>query len=32
MKTWLEGYEGLTLVAERLIDAGDQVVAVARWR
>ena len=32
MKTWLEGYEGLTLSAERLIDAGDQVVAVARWR
>ena len=32
MKTWLEGYQDLTLVAEQLIDAGDQVVAVARWR
>ncbi len=32
MRTWLEGYEGLTLTADRLIDAGDQVVAIARWR
>src|SRR4051794_22043866 len=32
MKAWLEGYEGMTLVAERLVDAGEQVVAVARWR
>ena len=32
METWLEGYEDLTLVAERLIEAGDEVAAVARWR
>jgi ketosteroid isomerase-like protein len=32
MRTWLEGYARMTLTAEQLIDAGDQVVAIARWR
>jgi ketosteroid isomerase-like protein len=32
MRTWLEAYERLTLTAERLIDAGDHVVAIAVWR
>ena len=31
-KSFLESYADLTLTADRLIDAGDQVVAVATWR
>jgi ketosteroid isomerase-like protein len=29
---WLESWDGLTLHAERIIDAGDQVVVLAVWR
>jgi ketosteroid isomerase-like protein len=32
MMSWLEPHDRLTLTAERLIDAGDQVVASAAWR
>jgi ketosteroid isomerase-like protein len=32
MMSWLEAHDRLTLTAERLIDAGDQVVASATWR
>ena len=32
MQAWLEPYEGVTLTAERLVQAGDQVVAHAVWR
>jgi ketosteroid isomerase-like protein len=32
MMSWLETHGRLTLTAERLIDAGDQVVASAAWR
>ncbi len=32
MGIWADVYERLTLTAERLIDAGDQVVAIATWR
>jgi ketosteroid isomerase-like protein len=31
MRDWLEVYERLTMTAERLIDAGDQVVVIAAW-
>jgi ketosteroid isomerase-like protein len=31
MRTWLDAYENVTLTAERLVDAGDQVVALAVW-
>jgi ketosteroid isomerase-like protein len=29
---WLRSFEQLTTVAERLTDAGDQVVIIAEWR
>ena len=29
---WLRSLEQITTVAERLIDAGDQVVVIAEWR
>jgi ketosteroid isomerase-like protein len=29
---WLESWDELTLAAERIIDAGDQVVVFAAWR
>lgn len=32
LKIWLESYEDVTLTAERVIDAGDQVVVLAVWR
>jgi hypothetical protein len=32
MMSWLEPHDRLTLTAEGLIDAGDQVVASAAWR
>ncbi len=32
MKNFLDVYENLTLNAERIIDAGDQVVVSAAWR
>ncbi len=31
MRTWLDAYEDVTLTAERLVDAGDQVVVIAVW-
>jgi ketosteroid isomerase-like protein len=32
MKSWLATWDSLALVAEQVIDAGDQVVVVAAWR
>ena len=32
MKDWMESWEQVTTAAERLIDAGDQVVVMAEWR
>ena len=32
MRRWLEPFERVTLEAERIIDAGDQVVAISVWR
>jgi ketosteroid isomerase-like protein len=32
VKEWLGSFEQITTVAERLIDAGDQVVIIAEWR
>jgi ketosteroid isomerase-like protein len=32
LKGWLESWDRVTMTAERLIDAGDQVVVVAVWR
>ena len=32
VKEWLHSWEQVTLVAERFIDAGDQVVVIAEWR
>src|SRR3954467_1232750 len=32
MKEWMEPWEQVTTVAERVIDAGDQVVVIAEWR
>jgi ketosteroid isomerase-like protein len=32
MSTWVDAYERVTLIAERLIDAGDQVVVIGTWR
>jgi len=32
MKDWMQSWEQVTSVAERVIDAGDQVVVVAEWR
>jgi len=31
MRSWLQAFDLLTLTAERLIDAGDQVVVSAAW-
>jgi ketosteroid isomerase-like protein len=31
MRSWLQAYDRITLGAERLIDAGDQVVVSAVW-
>jgi ketosteroid isomerase-like protein len=31
LKTWFESWDRITMTAERLIDAGDQVVVVAVW-
>jgi ketosteroid isomerase-like protein len=32
MLGWLRTFESVTLAAERIIDAGDQVVSIAVWR
>jgi ketosteroid isomerase-like protein len=32
MRNWVEVYEHLTLTAERIMDAGEQVVVMATWR
>ena len=32
MKEWVRSWEQVTQVAERLIDAGEQVVAISEWR
>ena len=32
IKAWFESWERVTLSAERIIDAGDQVVVIATWR
>jgi len=32
MKDWMQSWEQVTTVAERIIDAGDQVVIIAEWR
>ena len=32
MKDWMQSWEQVTSVAERVIDAGDQVVVIAEWR
>ena len=32
LRIWLESWGRLTMTAERLIDAGDQVVVVAVWQ
>ena len=32
VKEWLQSFEQLTTVAERLVDAGDRVVIIAEWR
>jgi ketosteroid isomerase-like protein len=32
VKEWMESWEQVPQVAERLIDAGDQVVVIAEWR
>ena len=32
VKEWLRSFEQITTIAERLIDAGDQVVIIAEWR
>jgi ketosteroid isomerase-like protein len=31
-KDWMQAWEQVTAVAERVIDAGDQVVILAEWR
>jgi len=31
LRTWFESWDRLTMTAEQLIDAGDQVVVVAVW-
>jgi hypothetical protein len=32
VKEWVRSFEQITNVAERLIDAGDQVAVIAEWR
>jgi ketosteroid isomerase-like protein len=32
MKDWMQSWEQVTSVAERVVDAGDQVVTIAEWR
>jgi ketosteroid isomerase-like protein len=32
MKAWIESWDQITTVAERIIDAGDQVVVICEWR
>lgn len=32
MRNWLDAYEDMRLTAEKLLDAGDDVVAIATWR
>ena len=32
MRSWLSAFDRATLTAERIIDAGEQVVAIAVWR
>jgi ketosteroid isomerase-like protein len=32
MMDWMRSWEQVTLVAERFIDAGDQVVVIGDWR
>jgi ketosteroid isomerase-like protein len=32
IKRWMEPFEHVTTRAERIIDAGDQVVVIAAWR
>lgn len=32
MKEWMQSWEQVTNVAERISDAGDQVVIIAEWR
>jgi ketosteroid isomerase-like protein len=31
MKTWLETWDDLSLIPERVVDAGDQVVVISAW-
>jgi ketosteroid isomerase-like protein len=32
MKDWMQSWEQVTAVAERVIDAGDEIVSLAEWR
>jgi ketosteroid isomerase-like protein len=32
MLNWLETFDNMSMVAERVIDAGDQVVVIAAWQ
>jgi len=32
MLNWLETFDNMSMVAERVVDAGDQVVVIAAWR
>jgi ketosteroid isomerase-like protein len=32
MKNWMQSWEQVTSVAERVLDAGDRVVIIAEWR
>jgi ketosteroid isomerase-like protein len=32
MLNWLETFDDVSLVAERVVDAGDQVVVIAAWQ
>ena len=32
IKDWMQSWEKVTLAAEQVIDAGDQVVVIAEWR
>ena len=32
MLNWLETFDSMSMVAEQVVDAGDQVVVIAAWR
>ena len=32
MLNWLETFDNMSMVAERVVDAGDQVVVIAAWQ